>query len=331
MAAPQDVAIEWAPESVAYGTAGTVWRALEFLSGAIKFDKKPVQGKGLRVGQRLDRSSRRAVVTVGGSMTHEYEAQTHGTGLLWQAMMGAGTSTLVSAGLYQQVFTLADSPTPLTARQSVPQATAATWGVFTAPGGMCKSFEIDAPNADLVKIKSDWDFQTVTGTTAGSLSPAYPAVGNLLTFAGAALSTGTLTAPTATALASAPTAVSVRSFSVKVDHSLNLGRFNSGTGGGKKSKPVAGTRKITGKFTIEYDAATYTDLILNDGALNMIGTWTSGNDVLQVVLSDLRLEGDLPAPNAGELITHDCSFTGFDGGVAAQGLWIIQRTSDTAI
>ena len=331
MASPQDVAVEWAPESVAYGTPGTVWRALEFLSGAIKYDKAVVQGKGLRVGQRLARSSRREVVTVGGSMTHEYEAQTHGTGLLWQAMLGTGASTLVSVGLYQQVFTLGDSPTPLTVKQSVPQATAATWGVFTAPGGMCKSFEIDAPNADLIKIKSDWDFQNVTGTTAGTLAPTYPAVGNLLTFVDTALSTGTLTAPTTTALASAPITVSVRSFNVKVDNSLNLSRFNSGTGSGKKSKPIAGERKISGKFTIEYDATTYTDLILNDGALNMISTWTSGTDVLQIVLSDLRLEGDLPAPNAGELITHDCSFTGFDGGVAAQGIWIVQRTSDSAI
>ena len=330
MAAPQDVAVEWAPESVAYGTAGTVWRALEFVSAPLKFDKGIAQGKGLRVGARTARSARRSIVTVGGSMSFEYEAQTRGTGLLWATMLGASTSTLVSTGLYQQVFTLGDAPTPLTAKLSVPQATAATWGVFTAPGGMCKSFEIDAANIEIVKVKSEWDFQTVTATTAASLAPTYPASGNLLTFAGAVISSGTLTAATATALASATTTASVRAFSVKVDNGLNLSRFNSATGGGKKSKPVAGERKITGKVTLEYDATTYTDLILSDGALVLVATWTSGADVLQVVLSDLHIEGDLPAPAAGELITHDCNFVALDN-LSAAPIQVVQRTADTAI
>lgn len=330
MAAPQDVAIEWAPESVAYGTVGTVWRALEFLSAPLKFDKKVVQGKGLRVGRRVAASARRYVVTVGGSMTHEYEATTRGTGLLWATMMGASTSTLVSAGLYQQVFTFGGSPTPLSVKQSLPQVTATTWGVFSAVGGMCKSFEIDQPNADLVKIKSDWDFQTITGTTAGSLSPTYPAAGNLLAFDDASISTGALTAPTATALASMPTPISIRALNIKVDNSLDVGRLNT-TGGGKKSKPVPGEPKISGKFTIEYDATTYTDLILNDGAVSLMGSWTNGTDVLQVVLPEIKINGDLPAPNAGELITHDCSFEGLDNLTAAQPLWIVQRTADVAI
>jgi len=330
MASPQDVAVEWAPESVAYGTVGTVWRALEFLSAPLKFDKKVVQGKGLRVGRRVAASARRQIVTVGGSMTHEYEATTRGTGLLWATMMGASTSTLVSAGLYQQVFTFGASPTPLSVKQSIPQVTATTWGVFSAVGGMCKSFEIDQPNADLVKIKSDWDFQTITGTTAGSLSPTYPTAGNLLAFDDASISTGALTAPTATALASMPTPISIRALNIKVDNSLNVGRLNT-TGGGKKSKPVPGEPKISGKFTIEYDATTYTDLILNDGAVSLMGSWTNGADVLQVVLPEIKINGDLPAPNAGELITHDCSFEGLDNLTAAQPLWIVQRTADVAI
>ena len=330
MASPQDVAVEWAPESVAYGTVGTVWRALEFLSAPLKFDKKVVQGKGLRVGRRVAASARRYVVSVGGSLTHEYEATTRGTGLLWATMMGASTSTLVSAGLYQQVFTFGASPTPLSVKQSIPQVTATTWGVFSAVGGMCKSFEIDQPNADLVKIKSDWDFQTITGTTAGSLSPTYPTAGNLLAFDDASISTGALTAPTATALASMPTPISIRALNIKVDNSLNVGRLNT-TGGGKKSKPVPGEPKITGKFTIEYDATTYTDLILNDGAVSLMGSWTNGADVLQVVLPEIKINGDLPAPNAGELITHDCSFEGLDNLTAAQPLWIVQRTADVAI
>lgn len=330
MAAPQDVSIEWAREAT-YGTAGSTWRALDFLSGPLAYVKNTAQGKGLRVSQRVARSSRRVVTTVGGSMPFEFEAQTHGTGILWESALGAGTSTLVSGGLYQQVFTFGDAMPAISGRVSVPQATAAQWGVFTAPGGVCKSWEIDAPNADLVKIKMDWDFQTVTGSTAGTLAPTYPAVGNLLSFVGAVISTGTLTAPTTTALASAITTVSGRALNVKVDNSLNLGRFNSATGGGKKSKPVAGERKITAKVTIEYDAATYTDLVFNDGAINLIGTWTSGTDVLQVVLSDCRIEGDLPVPAAGDLVTHDLNLTGFDGGVAAQALWVVQRTADTAL
>jgi hypothetical protein len=70
-------------------------------------------------------------------------------GLLWQALLGTGTSTLVSGSTYQQVFTLGDNPSSLTlqkgvveidprpaSRPSTPTRTSAAWstrGSSTSP------------------------------------------------------------------------------------------------------------------------------------------------------------------------------------------------------
>ena len=204
-------------------------------------------------------------------------------GLLWQLAVGSGTSTLVSAGLYQQVFTLADVPSSATIQKGIPRADGAV-DAYTFLGCMVESLTIDCPNADVVKVKTSWNAKDVTTATAYT-APSYPTAPALFTFAHGAIYSGTLTAPTTTALGSATTAVAgIRSGSVTLKHNLATDRYNCG-GGGRKEKLIPGLREISGSLVAEYSVESLMRYFI----------------------------------------------PGLDGLSAAQPIWIVARTSDTAL
>jgi len=326
MPTPLDYALEVAPEST-YGTAGTPWRGLDMTGESLQAKKETKPSASLRPG-RMGARTRSVTWSEGGGST-EHEAVARGMGLLFQALMGSGTSTLVSAGLYQQVFTFASTPpASVTLRKSIPQLNGTTWGQYTFTGAMSTGFELSISSKDILKIKADWLTKFPTSGTTTTLTPTYPDAAPLLTFAGAALSTGTLVAPTTTALASAPTTVCVRDFSVKVDQAYRA-REGSCTGGQPGKGGSADLRKVDGSMTIEYDSNKHTDLILSDASISLIATFTSGADAVQVVLPDIKLNGDLPTPTTGDLVSHKVNFEAFHS--AAQMMWLVVRTADTAL
>ena len=327
MTTPQDCSVGFGVEST-YGTGVTPTRWLEFIDESLTFAKNVKQSPALRVGSRVARSGRRVVASAEGSGDLTVEAASKGLGLLWQLAVGSGTSTLVSAGLYQQVFTLADVPASATIQKGIPRADG-TVDAYTFLGCMVESLTIDCPNADIVKVKTSWNAKDVTTATAYT-APSYPTAPALFTFAHGAIYSGTLTAPTTTALGSATTAVAgIRSGSVTLKHNLATDRYNCG-GGGRKEKPIPGLREISGSLVAEYSGTTFRDAILADTSLTIVKTFTSGSDVLQIIIPDVRLEGDLPKASTS-LALLDVKWTGLDGLSAAQPIWIVARTSDTAL
>lgn len=333
MATSQDCSIGFGVEST-YGTGVTPTRWLEFISETLDFRKNIKQGQGLRVGTRVARSGRRVVTTAdaGGDVT--VEALSKGMGLWWQACLGTGVSTLVSASVYQQVFTLGDLPSSLTVQKGLVQA-GGTVDAYTYTGGMVDSWEFTFGNADIPQLKATLDFKDVTTATAYA-TPSYAAGANLFSFAGATLSTGTLTSPTTTVLGSAATPVAnVRGGSIACGNAIKGDRYNIG-GGGRKAKPTVGLRDITGKLDVEYDSTTFRDAVLNDTPMSLVLTYTgaaltTGNETLQIIVPEIKLDGELPKSNAGDLIMQSVSFAGLDNLTAAQPIWVVTRTADIAL
>ena len=171
MTTPLDCSVGLGVESV-YGTGVTPTRWFEFLDESFNYAKNVKQGQGFRVGSRVARSGRRVVASAEGSGDLTVEAVTKGLGLLWQLAVGSGTSTLVSGGLYQQVFTLADVPPSATIQKGIPRADG-TVDAYTFTGCMVESLTIDCPNADIVKVKTSWNAKDVTTATAYT-APSYP-------------------------------------------------------------------------------------------------------------------------------------------------------------
>lgn len=329
----QDSSITFGVEST-FKVGVTPTRAVEFVDSGLDWKKGTKQGQGLRVGTRVDRSARRTNPTAEGSGPFTAEALSKGQGLLWQALMGTSVSTLVSGSTYQQVHTLGE-PSSLTIQETLVEA-GLTLDPITFLGCMADSFEFSFPNGDIAQIKPNWDIADLTTATAYA-APSYPAEPcNLFHFANGSISTGAITAPTTTALASAATpTANIRGGSIQVSNSLVNDRQNFG-GAGRKAKQLRGLRKITGKLDIEYDSTTYRDMMINDTAMSLLvqftgGALSTGVETLQVVLSEIKFDSELPKPNGTGLTIQSMAFTALDNLTAAQPMWVVQRTADNAL
>lgn len=334
MTTVQDCSIGIGVEST-WGTGVTPTRWFEFADESFDWRKNIKQGRGLRVGSRVARSGRRVIPTADGGGDLTVECISKGMGLLWQALLGSGTSTLVSGSTYQQNFTFADSPSGITLQKGVPE-TGGTVDPYTFTGGTCDSWELDFPNADIVTLKSTWDFANMATATAYT-APSYATSPNLFHFNSGTVYTGTLTAPTTTALASGTTQVmDVRGGSISVDNDIASDRYNL-VGTGRKSRQlVQGVRKITGKLDVEYDATTFRDAVINDTPMALILTWSAGAlstglETLQVVIPEIKFDSEMPKTNGGQLVKQSLSFEGLDNLSAAQPMWVVMRTADSAL
>lgn len=333
MATAQDVSLGFGTEST-YKTGVTPTRWPEFTDESINWDKSIKQGVGLRVGGRVARSARRVVTSAQGSGDFTMEATSKGMGLLWSYALGTGTSTLVSGSTYQQVITLGDTPSSFTMQKGQVRVDG-TVDPYTFLGCMVGSWQFTFPNDDIATLQLSIDAGDVTTATSYT-APSYVSSPSLFHFAGGAISTGTLTAPTTTALASAATPLaSVRSGSVSCNNNLSS-RFNFG-GLGRKDKPTVGLREISGSIDVEYANTTFRDAVLNDSPMSLVLTFqtptalSTGVETLQVVLPEVKFDNQLPQTNGTDLVVQSMNFAVLDNLTAAQPIWIVHRTADTAL
>ena len=333
MASTQDSSIGFI-EEVTYGTSpGAVTRWPEFLDSPLTWDPTRVQGQGLRVGGRVARSGRRVTTGVSGSGDIEMECTSKGMGLFWKWALGAGTSTLVSAATYQQVFTLGDTPASFVTQEGVVEV-GGTVDAMTFLGCMIAGFDLTFANEGIVDVKFNLDIRDLT-TATGYAAPSYATTPTLFQFAGGVITTGALTAPTTTALGvGATTVADVTDGTLSVNN--NLTSVKPLGGAGKKAKPTVGLRDITGSLTLDYDSTTFRDAFINDTPMNFVGTWTGtalgvGNETLQVIVPEIKFDGQLPNPNKTDRISVPMPFRGLDNLTAAQPIWIVCRTADIAL
>jgi hypothetical protein len=269
----------------------------------------------------------------------DIELASKGFGLLLQSAMGVGTSTLVSGTTYQQLFTPSVSATlpKLTLQKGVVR-TDGTVDPYTYTGVTVDAFEINCPNGDIVSMKFTLDAKDLATATAYT-APSYPAAPvQLFNFAGGSITVGgAVTVPTTTALASGGTAVAnVRDFNLKVDNVLKTDRFNFG-GGGKKSQPTLGMSLGTGSMTIEYDSSTIRDAYIADTPLTLTLTFVTpqalsvGVETFQIVIPEIKLNGDIPNPNGTDMVVLTVPFDVLDNLTAAFPLYLAMRTADNAL
>lgn len=336
----QDGVLGIAKETTA-GTAVTVSRFYEIRGDeTLDWQKTVVQGQGLRVGSRVARSNRRVLAAGQGGGDFTVECCSKGMGLLWQACLGAaGVSTQVSSSdTYQQVFkplSGATAPSTLTIQKQLVEA-GGTVDAVTFAGCTVAGWEFDFPNNDICTLKVTVDAMDYSTSTSAATASYPDEPVHLFHFAQGAIKKGTLTEPTTTAIASATTAVGdVRGGTLVASNNLVADRFNAG-GAGRKSQQLFGALDLTGTLTVEYDAATMRDAMLNETALCLVLTFTgaaldTGNEILQIVLPEIKLDSPLPQMNGTDLVTTDFDFTVLDNLTATEPIWVIQTTLDTAI
>ena len=320
----------------AFGTKVTVDRFPQPTDFSVNAGKGVKQSEALRVGRRVNAANRRVVTTWNPSGSLETELASVGQGALWEWLMGAGTSTLVSSGVYQQVFTLADSMPTASLQAVVPSRVGST--VADVTSAVCTGFELSFEAAEILTVKAEWVGRKVA-TGGVSATPSYTN-GNLYHFAGASIYSGTFTAPTTTALGIGSTPLlNVQGGSLSVSHEMATDGdgFTMGGMGYRTAAPTPGTREISGSLKVEAGDATLIDAMLTDAAFTVVLTWEAGSlaagkETLQVCLPAVFLDAaDLPKPNGGDMPTLDLPFTVLHKEGVAQPIWAVLRTSDAAL
>lgn len=339
MSNAQDVALTIAKES-AYGTAVTTSRAFEFLSEGLTFRKKVNDSPAYRYGSRVKSSAGRTVITSDAGGEVKFELGTKGFGLLWEAALGSSTSTQVGATtVYQQNHTIGDALPSLTVQKVLPAVEVdASFSdtAYTFDGAMVSSWTLEVPQAAAATLSLTLDCHDVD-TTVAVATPDYPEDSHVLSFAGACLYTGTLTAPTASAVASAATPVAnVKAITITSDNALATDATYYFCGGGKKSKPWKGSPAISGTITVEYHAdGPFVTAFLADTPMALLlnlAAVENSDEKVQVVLPELFIDGDLPKASGNPgVIELSVPFVVYQDAAGAEPITVVVRTYDTTI
>lgn len=323
-----------------YGTGVTVDSGYEPISETLKKTVDIAQGAGLRVANPSARSDRRLVVggTVEGDIV--FEVLTKSVGKIMEAALGSGTSTQITGAAYQQVFTVtaSDYLPSYTIQVGLPLLGGGSISPQTFTGMQCSGFDFAQDAAGIAQITTRWVGQDMaTGTALASVS--YPSGTRLLGFANAAITVGgSVTAATTTDLATGGTAVSnVRDFRLTYENNLDTNGKNLGGAGLRSRAAAKGLSTITGSFTAEFDATTLRAAYLAQTGLAIVVTLTDGTAItgshypaFQIHLPEVKLDGEVPAANAGDVITQTVDFTAlYDGSNSPIRVAIV--TEETAI
>lgn len=342
-----DYSVGLAKESVSYGVAATVTRFFES-DASMKYDVQKEHSKAFRPSKRVKRLNRNVLKHIEVSGDMNLDATTKGLGFLLEAVLGVVTNTVIPSTtppVYQQVHTIkkTDPVLSYTIQEALPTIGGGAGQPHTFTGCVANSLEISAKEGSPLEIKIAWlGRDMATDVTAAAAS--YPTDDDLLTFVNGSIGlAGTLTAPTATALAALSGAASshVSDFSVSVENNLDTSGYNLGAAG-KRSRPnLLGEAGITGKITAEYTDNILRDAYIAQTPLPLVLTFahsrvlsatpTATVAVLQIVIPSILLKGEIPTSNDGSPITQSIPFEAFDNGTAAEPIWVVYRTLDTAV
>lgn len=325
-----------------YGTVATADHFPEFLNEDFNWNPTFGQGGGLRVNRVVGAADRRVLLKEESSGSVEIELFSKGLGAWFEAALGTATSTLVTGSAYQQVFTptTTDYLPSYTIQVGVPPLGGGAANPQTYAGMICSGFELTAGNTAIPTVKFNFNGKSMDTSTALT-APSYPTGNQLFSFINGAITIGgTVTPPTTTVLASGGTTVAdIQDFALTWSNELDDSGFNlGGTPGQRNRKPAVGVRQGSGTVTAEYDSNTLRDAYKNQTDLALVLTFQgtvaiSGSNypTLQVVIPDIRLEGEMPKPNGGKVITQSIPFTVLDNRVAASPIYVAIVTAETAI
>jgi hypothetical protein len=356
--------------AVAEGTYGVApslaaARSYEFKSETLELKKNTVQGEGLAAGHLYDRTKRRVLTTfdVNGSIT--MDLPTRQLAYWLQFMVGSFGQSLAtpaqisSSGIYQSVHQgiggiqttgglLGHS---MCIQKGVPDVSGVV-DPFTYVGVKVSDWELKCATSAIAELTLTLDARNELGG-AGNTDPLNVSVPALQSWAGpptsglgeglfhfreATVYTGGTPTNTAGIISLAGTTAAGNVKDVDIKHTVKFdnARYFLGSSGFKAEQIENGFRSLTGSFTIEwlnseamynaYAADTTTSL-----ELNFVGPTVGGQTyLLQVIIPNIKLDGESPKVSGPAVVTQSVSFTGLDDE-ATVPIQIIYQSEDTAI
>ncbi len=331
------------PEAVAYGTKAATFRSFEMLSkSSIAWDQKPIQGAGLRPARNFPRADRRKPGYGQGKPVISIEAVTTGMGTLLNACLGNGQSTLVpgeGSTTYQQLYSsgLGGTVLPsLTAQLGIVRSDdTGTVDPYTLRGCTVSDWSIECPSAEKLILEATLDALALDTDTAlvEWEDPAY--TGFYTSWAGSVSLGGTITPPTATALATGGSPLAeVRNWKLSVANKID----DSGWVVGGRRRPRFGARTATFEAEVYYVDQTFVDALREQTPVGIViahtaGSLSTGLETLQLCVPAFLVDdGAIPdptddgAPTVAKLKTTVALDADDD-----EAFYVACRTADTAI
>lgn len=341
-------------QETTYGVAPTFTtpRTYEFKSETLALKKNTVQGQGLHAGGLYDRAGRRVLTTYEAAGDIVMDLPANQLGLLIQHMLGSFAATNTQIGT-TGVFTQVHQPGTLLGKslafqKGVP-ATNGTVEPFTYVGCKVESWEISVEVNQIAQLKLTADARNELGGAGNSdplngsvpalATPVYTAGMQLFHFREGTVFTGgtpTLTSGVVS-LVGETAAAQVKKCSVQHTAALDKARFFLGSNGFKAEQIENNFRKINGSFDIEwqsseamynaFSADTTTSLELSFIG-PIIGTSGTNHALLDIIIPNIKLDGEAPKVSGPAVVTQTVPWTGLDDEATTQ-IQVIYQTTDT--
>jgi hypothetical protein len=235
-----------AEESI-YDTPVAPARFFELQTESFAGKYSRIDAKGVRAGNRVQRSDRWAPNFKGADGSVKLEVLDSGFGLLLKHMLGAISAGTPSGGVTTYTATIGNLAGLSSTWQAGRYATDGSLTPFTYSGGKVHNWELGAAVDGILELSLAMDFaEEHIGPGAGPLAlavPTYPAVSQLFTYVG-----GSVTV--------AGTAFYAHDVMFKGDNALKVDRFFMANNGIKKEPLEQEFRKITWELKGEFDGMT---------------------------------------------------------------------------
>jgi hypothetical protein len=348
-----------ATDEVTFGVAPSLAaaRSYEMKSETMELKKTAVTGEGLAAGKVYQRTKRRVQTVYDSNGTVSLDLPTRQMAFWARHMVGSFGYTLVtptqiaSSGVYKSVHW----PGPLGGKSFVMQkgvpATDATVEPFTYVGCKLASWEIACSVGAIASLTLNIDARNelagagngdpLNGSVPGLAAFAVPVTGlgeSVFHFKQATLFTGGTPTVAANIVSLVGTSAAGNIKDVTIQHSLALdnNRYFVGSGAFKGEQIENGYRHIGGSFVIEwlsseamynaYAADTTTSLQLTfTGA-----TVSTSNYLFDIIIPNIKLDGESPKVGGPQVVTESCQFTGLDDE-STTPIQILYQSEDSAI
>jgi hypothetical protein len=307
-----------------FNNSVTVSRFYEFTNENLNFNKKVAVGMGLRAGGQLPRSQRRVVTTTDVTGDIVLDLPTRGLGLLLSQAMGTSPSAVTTTtGVYSYTFTLGDVyGRSFTAQVGVPQY-GGTVTPKTIAGAKISKFELSVATGGIATGKFTVDAASMTTGTSLAVA-SYSTISNLFHFAQGAITVD------------GSSVANVKDFTLTVDNTLKVDRYNLGASGTKAEQVINGFRKISGKLTAEFTDTTFFTKYFNDTTTALVLTFTGAtiaggqSEKLTITIPAVKFDADTPNVAGPQVIDLAMTFEGYDDGTN-QPLTIAYQTADSSL
>lgn len=352
------------PETT-YGVAPSLTSTIESLeikSETLELTKTTVQGQGLHAGGLYDRAARRVLTNYSVQGGIVMDLQTRFIGTLIQNMIGSfgytlATPTLVSGTIYKSVHWPSGTSNyglqghSLCFQKGVP-TTDGTVEPFTYVGGKITTWAISVATGALAQLSLTIDGRNELAG-AGNGDPLNGSVPALATFnttpgVGLALSEfhfreatiftgGTPTvAANVVSLVGSTAAGNVQSCDIQQTAAVDNARYFLGSSGFKAEQLENGFRGLSGTLAVEWlsseamynafaaDTTTSLQLTLTGATVG------SSNYLFDIIIPNIKLDGESPKVSGPALVTQSIGFTGLDDQ-ATTPIQITYQSEDTVL